>query len=147
MANPLVPQGTLNKLRAAGMVIDFPALNFSASYLAPEGITLSFEGDASAYLPTMTGAVPSPNPLMMANLQVRLLKTQALANAWKTQMEANTTIGDVNLITDATTLSNYYLNNCTLLNVAELSFAGSTPDFTITIRGVYYVNSSLFSGQ
>ena len=147
MANPIVPQGTLNKIRAAGMVLNFPALNFSASYLAPEGITLSFEGDASAYLPTMTGAVPSPNPFMMANIQARLLKTQALADAWKTQMEANTTIGDVNLITDATTLSNYYIQNCTLLNVQELSFAGTTPDFVITIRGTYQVNSSLFSGQ
>lgn len=147
MSNPLIAQGTLNKIRAAGMVISLPALNFSASYLAPEGITLSFEGDASAYLPTMTGAVPSPNPFMMANVQAHLLKTQALANAWKTQMELNTTIGDVNLITDATTLSNYYLQNCTLLNVSELSFAGTTPDFVITIRGIYYVNSSLFSGQ
>ena len=147
MANPLVPQGTLNKIRAAGLVIDLPELNFSASYLAPEGITLSFEGDASAYLPTMTGAVPSPNPYMMANIQARLLKTQALSNAWKTQMEADTSIGDVSLVTDASTLSNYYLSNCTLLNVQELSFAGSSPDFVINIRGIYYVNSSLFSGQ
>lgn len=147
MANPLVPQGTLNKIRAAGLVVAHPELNFSASYLAPEGITLSFEGDASAYLPTMTGAVPSPNPYMMANVSVRLLKTQALANSWKTQMEANTTIGDVTLITDASTLANYFLSNCTLLNVSELNFAGSTPDFMITIRGIYYTNSSLFSGQ
>lgn len=147
MSNPLVQQGVLNKLRAAGMIISLPALNFSASYLAPEGITLSFEGDASAYLPTMTGAVPSPNPYMMAQVTARLLKTQALANAWKTQMELNTTIGDVNLITDASTLGNYYLSNATLLSVSELSFAGTSPDFVINLRGIYYVNSSLFTGQ
>jgi hypothetical protein len=145
MANPLVSQGTLNKLRASVQVITLPQLSFGASFLAPEGITLSFEGDASGYLATLTGAVPSPNPYMMANIQARLLKTQSLANLWKFQMELNTTIGDVNLIGDSSALGNYFLANCTLLNVAELSFNGSTPDFTINIRGTYIVNSLLFA--
>jgi hypothetical protein len=145
VANPLVAQGTLNKLRGAGLFIANPQLNFSASYLGEEGITLAFEGDASAYLPTMTGAVPSPNPYMMANVTARLLKTQALAAVYKTQFEFSTTIGDMSIVSDASTLPDYYLSNCTLLNVTDLSFNGSTANFTVNIRGTYYVNSTLFN--
>jgi hypothetical protein len=127
------------------LFITNPQLNFSAGFLGEEGITLAFEGDASAYLPTMTGAVPSPNPYMMANVTARLLKTQALAAIYKIQFELNTTIGDLSIISDAFTLPDYYLANCTLMNVTDLSFNGSTPNFVINVRGTYYVNSSMFN--
>lgn len=150
MANPLVFQGVLNKLVASALIIDFPQLNVTSSYLADDGISLAFEGEASAYLPTMTGAVPSPNPFQVATATIHLLKSQSLSDLWKTQMEANTTIGDVSITPDVQTgsgLSQYYLSNCTIKGVGELPFSGKSPDWTVTVQGTYYLNSSLFTGS
>lgn len=145
MANPLIFQGTLNKLRGSASVIDHPELNVTAPYLAEEGISLAFEGDASGYLGTMTGAVPSPNPYQMCMLHLRMLKTQFLGNLWKLQLETTTSIGDVVVNTDTPTLDTYYLTNCTIRTVEELNFAGRSPEFSLSIKGTYYINSSLFN--
>ena len=144
-ANPLVPQGTLNKLRGSVFCVDNPQLNVTASYLADDAITLAFEGEASAYIPTMTGAVPSPNPFQVATCMMRLLKTQALSNLWKLQIETDSLIGDIVITTDAAPLNNYTLVNCTIKNVNELTFAGKDPSFVVTVQGTYYINSGLFS--
>lgn len=145
MANPLVAQGVLNKLRGSASVIDHPELNVTAPYLGEEGITLAFEGEASAYLPTMTGAVPSANPYQMVTATLHLLKTQQLGDLWKQQMESDTAIGDMVVKTDAATLSNYPLSNCTIKGVSELSFSGRDAGYVVTVQGVYYLNSSLFN--
>lgn len=146
MANPLIPQGTLNKLTGTVQVIAFPQLNALASNLGAEGISLSFEGESSGYFGTMTGAVPSPNPYQMVTLTLHLLKTQQLGGLWELQRQTTTSIGDVVVTTDATsTLGPYPLSNCTIKNVNELSFAGTTPEYVVTVQGVYYENSALFN--
>jgi hypothetical protein len=145
MPNPLVNQGVLNKLRGSVSVIDLPQLNATAPYLGEDGITLAFEGDASGYIGTMTGAVPSPNPYQMATVTLHLLKTQDLGNQWKLQQESDTTIGDVVVTTDAATLESYYLSNCTIKGVSELSLAGKDPGYVVTVQGTYYINSGLFN--
>ena len=144
--NPFVPQGVLNKLRASAQFIDNPDLNVIQSNLGVEGISLAFEGEASGYIATMTGAVPSPNPYQIATATIRLLKTQALSDAWKLQQETDTTIGDLSITGDAATLSDYYLSNCTIKGVSDLPFNGSTPEYVVTIQGTYYINAALFNG-
>jgi hypothetical protein len=146
-SNPLISQGTLNKLRGSVIYTDHQELNVTASYLAAEGISLAFEGDASGYLETMTGAVPSPNPYMMATVTLHLLKTQGLSTTYKDQFELDTTIGDLLVTTDTTTLDSYQLENCTLMRVNELGFGGRDPGFTVMVRGTYRINSSLFDLQ
>lgn len=143
--NPLVPQGQLNKIQASASVIDLPDLNVSASFLAAEGISLAFEGEASGYIGTMTGAVPSPNPYQMATAMLHILKTNGIAELWKEQQEDSTSIGDVSIVGDSTTLSDYYLTNCTIKGVGDLPFNGTTPAFVVTIVGTYIINSSLFN--
>lgn len=144
-SNPLVPQGVLNKLRGSALIISNPQLNVTAPYVGDDGISITFEGEASGYFGTMTGAVPSPNPYQIATSVLHLLKTQDLANQWKLQQENNTSIGDVVITTDAATLDTYYLTNCTIKGVNELSFAGKEPGFTVTIQGTYYINAGLFN--
>jgi hypothetical protein len=143
--NPLVPQGVLNKLRASVSLISLPDLNIIQSFLTDDGISLAFEGEASGYIPTMTGAVPSPNPYQIATATVHILKTQGLAQAWKQQQETNTNLGDIAIKGDAATLSDYYLSNCALMGVGELDFSGKTPAYVLSIRGIYYLNAGLFS--
>jgi hypothetical protein len=144
MANPLIYQGVLNKLRGSLSVILLPELNVTASYLGEDGISLAFEGEASAYLPTMTGAVPSPNPYQISTVSIALLRTQNLSAIWKAQMELNTTIGDVVVKTDTATLPNYSFLNCTIKGVGELAVNGRSPLYGIVLQGTYYINSTLF---
>ena len=87
MANPQVPQGTLNRLRVSVAITQFPALNITPSYLGREMATLSFDGMVTTPIDTATGVVPSPEPYQRVTATVHLLRTQALANLWKQQLE------------------------------------------------------------
>lgn len=142
--NPLVSQGTLNRIRGSIIIPNFPNLNVTASFLGEEGISLSLDGESTVYMGTLTGAVTSPEPYMMITAKVNLLKTQSLAASYKAQMEALSLIGDMTVIPDATTLPNYSCINCSIGGVEGMSFAGKNANFTVTLRGYYIVNNSLF---
>ena len=143
--NPLISQGTLNRIRGSVVVPLYPELTVTAPFLGKDGISLNLEGNVTEYLETMTGAVTSPNVYMMATATVRLLKTQALSAVYKAQMELDSRIGDVTVTPDSATLPVYNLVNCSIMTVADLSFGGSNAEMVVGIHGYYYVNSSLFT--
>lgn len=145
MANPIVPQGTLNRLRGSIQIPAFPELNVTASYLGPEGIALSFGGVVTTTLPTMTGVVQSPEPYQEANVTIHLLKTQSFANQWKIQLELLSLLGDMIITPDAKALGAYPLSNTAINNVSPLSFAGKDAGWVVMCSGIYYVNSSLWN--
>ncbi len=143
--NPLVPQGTLNRLRGSVVWTDVPQLNVTAAYLGEEMIRLSLEGDAVEYFNTATGAVSSPQPYRMTSLMIHLLKTQQLADLYKQREETNALMGGCTVRPDATPLSPYQLINCSILGVSELNFAGKDPGYGVRIKGYYNINSSLWA--
>lgn len=145
MASPLVPQGSLNRLRPSLVIPGFPALNVTAPYLGKASIRITYEGDAVTYIASLTGAVTSPEPFQLISMRVNLLKTQALAQAYKTQMETNALLGDITLRSDSIALSVWPLVNCSISSVPELNFDGNDADYNVVIKGVYYINSSLFN--
>lgn len=144
-ANPQVAQGTLNRLRASVVVASNAALNVTAPYLAREGVSLSLEGEATTFINTMTGAVTSPEPYMVASLTISLLKTQSLAGQYKARMEANSPIGDVTIYPDSSALPVYQLTNCAIESVREMKFSGEEASFMVTIKGYYLTNSNLWN--
>lgn len=144
MPNPLVPQGTLNRVRASVVVVDAPELTVTAPYLGREGVSLALEGEATTYIPTMTGAVTSGEPYQMVSLTLHLLKTQTLANLWKIRQEVLSTIGDVTVRPDTAILGTYQLVNCAIRNIRELAFSGADAGYVVTVGGYYQTNSSLF---
>lgn len=145
MANPLISQGSLNRLRASVTWGNFPNLNVTAPYLGKEGIKLTLEGESTKYFDTMTGSVTSPEPYLRINMIVNLLKTQALADLYKKQMESLSTIGDGTVRPDSTPLSPYQIINCSIQNVEQLDFSGESPLWAVRLGGYYLVNSSLFT--
>ena len=145
MANPIVPQGSLNLLRASVSIIDSPELNITSSYMSEGMVTLTQEGDASLLIPTATGAVQSPNPYVIVNVLTHLVRAQGLANQWKTRLETNTTLGSIAVIGDSSSLSQWNFVSGTLMNVGELTFNGKDAGYPINIRAVYQVNSNLYS--
>jgi hypothetical protein len=145
MANPLISQGSLNKLRASVVWSNFPSLNVTAPYLSKEGVRLSLQGETTLYMPTMTGAVTAQEPYMMIEVVIHLLKSQALANLYKQQMETNSLLGDATIRPDATALGPYQLVNGSIKSIRELDFSGENAVFAVTCGGYYLINSSLFS--
>ena len=143
-SNPLIAQGSLNRLRASVTWPSFPALNVTAPYLSKAGVRLSLQGESTLYLPTMTGAVTSPEPYMMIELVINLLKTQGLASQYKAQMEQSAALGNGSVRADSITLGIYQVVNCAIKSVRELDFSGENADFAVTIGGYYLVNASLF---
>jgi len=146
MANPLISQGTLNRLRASIQIPDFPELNVTAPYVGDEGISLSLQGDSTTYINTLTGAVTSPEPYMLAQVSLHLLKSQSLANLYKAQMEDDSRIGNVIVRPDVTTLDPYQLINCAIQSVGQLTLNGRDAGFRVTITGYYVLNGVLFNG-
>ena len=147
MANQQVLQGTLNRLLASTVFASFPELNVTSSYLAKEGISIAFDGDTSQLIGTMTSAVISPEPYIYATVTLHLLRTQALGNAYKTQVETDTTMGSVTVYPDSVALSPFQLNNCVLQAVNEMPFDGTQAALVIRLRGVYNINSQLFAAS
>lgn len=145
MANPQILQGTINRLRASVVIPAFPQLNVTAAFLGEEGIKMAFEGDATTFINTLTGAVTSPEPYLMVNVTVNLLKTQAIANIWKNQMETISLLGDLTIRPDAASLNPYALVNCSIMRPNDLDFTGKSAAYPISIRGYYNINNSLWN--
>lgn len=143
--NPLVAQGTINRLRASIQWPLRPALNITASYLAKSGIRISWEGEATTIIPTMVGTIQSPVPYMLANVSIPLLRSQALANAYKLQMEQDSNMGDGIIRPDAAPLSPFPIYNAAIQNVGELNFSGDNADYGVTVKGYWPVNNSLWN--
>lgn len=144
--NPLVDQGSLNKVRGAVNWVNFPQLNVSAAYLGDDGIGLALEGASTIYLPSLTGAVTSRETYMMIGVSMHLLKTQALSDAYKAQMELNALLGNGTVRPDVETgLSPYDIINCSIAAVREMRFSGRDAGWVVTCRGYYIINNDLFN--
>ncbi len=142
--NPLISQGTLNRLRGSVVWEDFPALNVTAPFLGKEGIRLSLEGESTVFINTMTGAVTSPEPYMVCNMTLNLLKTQNLADMYKRQTELSALLGNGTVRSDSSVLSPYPLINCAIQSVRELNFSGDDAGYVVSVKGYYNINQALW---
>jgi hypothetical protein len=145
MANPNIPQGNLNRIKASVVYTNYPALNVTASYLLPEGLDLTLEGSTTGIIPSMTGLITSPEPYQIARVTLHISKTQGLASQYKAQMELNSVLGDFTIYPDATTLPTYYINNGSITALSAMSFSGRTAGFLIQLTGSYNTNSNLWN--
>lgn len=148
MANPNIPQGSLNRLKVSVVLSTFPELNVTPAFMGREMANLSFEGNGTIFVPTSTGAITSPEPYLKFTLAVHLLKTQALSGAYKTKQETNSLLGDITLYPDVqlgTGLSTYFLSNSAIESVGPMKLNGTEADFVVMIGGQYYINQDLFN--
>lgn len=143
--NPLVDQGSLNRLKASVTFQNHPELNVTPPFMNKAGISLALDGEATAFHPTMTGAVTSGEPYVMCTVTMHLLKTQRLAALFKAQLEAQSVLGNCTVRGDTTVHPPYDLINCAFVNPRELGFSGDDASYTVVIRGYYLVNSDLWN--
>lgn len=144
MPNPMIPQGVLNRVRGAIDFTSYPSLRVSASYLGREGMSISFS-ELGAPIPTMTGVATSPQPYAMATITVRLVRCQALAALFRTQIEKATYVNAVKLYTDTSVLGDFSLRDAQITAIEPVNLNGNNADFNLTIVGVYDINSDLWN--
>lgn len=145
MANPLQPQGVLNRLRGSITIPAFPALNITAPFLGKEMIGITFSGVVNTPIETATGVVQSPEPYQRVTVNCHLLRTQSLANQWKRQIELLALLGDMTFRTDATQFEPFQFSNTAIENVDPIRSNGTDPGYNIMISGIYYINSALWN--
>ncbi len=145
MANPIIPQGTLNRALTSVSVIDYPELNVTSGFFGTKVARITFEGDTSDYIGTLTGAVPSPRLYQVVTVMMYLNKSQFLSSIWEQQRLTDAAIGDVVITTDSPLLDQYVISNCILQNIADLDLTGESNDFPVMLKGTYLINSVLFS--
>lgn len=143
--NPLIDQGTLNRLIASVVIPDFPELNVTAGFLGEDGIGVALQGDAVLFIPTLTGAVTSPEPYMPVQVTIHLLKSQFLSSLYKEQMEADARIGTITVRPDTRSFPPYQFINTAIQSVAPLAMNGKDAGYRITIGGYYLINNDLWS--
>lgn len=149
MANPNIPQGVLNRIKASIGIPDFPALNVTPPYLGKDQISVNFDGPITSFIATSTGAVQSKEPYQKVTITIHLLKTQSIVPQYKAKIEDDSNLGTVTVYPDVSTgsgLPPYTFFNCAIESGPErLSFNGMDAGWVITIGGYYLVNNSLFN--
>lgn len=142
----LIDQGTLNRLLSQIQLPNFPALTTLASYMGRRQVRISFGGKATGNAMTATGMIMSPEPFIPVNLHITLLRTQALAYYWRSQIETSTLLGPITAYTDVKSRidSEYNFVNCAVDSIGDIDTSGTDGEYNLTIIGTYPINSSLY---
>lgn len=144
MANPAISPGNLNLTLTSVTIPAFSSLNITTPFFGKGFARLALEGEMTRHLPVAVGVVMSPQLYLLATLTVNLVKSQNLANLYKQQWELNTLLGAVTVRTDSSVLSAFDLSQVGIVDVRELTFNGDEADMILTLRGQYYINSSVW---
>lgn len=142
---PLVPQGTLNRVRVSIVVPSFPNLNITAPYMSKQFATISFQGSFAELIPTATGGVASPEPYMMASITCGLIRPQGLASAWLSQGGTQSSIGQVTIYSDTSAWAPITLQNTVIANIEPGAYDGVDPVVRLMLNGIYQINSDLWN--
>ncbi|MHB1644269.1 MAG: hypothetical protein ACYCS8_16745 [Acidithiobacillus sp.] len=145
MANPLVQQGTLNRVRCSVIVPNFTSLNITSSFMGKSYASIHFEDGFADQIETGTGVVNSPAPYVMGVISVGVLKTLALANAWLEQVQATVILGHLTIHSDTAAFPAIHLRTAVIRDFDPKAFDGTDPVAQITLRGVYNINNDLWN--
>lgn len=145
MANPRVAQGSLNRLRATVTLPNFTSLNITPPYMGKSFVKVTFDGDFDRLIETGTGAVTSPEPYVMATVEVGILRTQALSASWLAQAQALSDLGPVSIFSDSAAFPEIDLHDCILKHLDPGAYDGTDPIVKLTISGQLPINNDLWT--
>lgn len=145
MANPLVAQGTLNRVRCSIIVPSDTSLNIETSYMGKSFASISFDGPFAGQIETGTGVVNSPEPYVMGNVSVGLLRTQSLSTLWMNQSKKNSDIGQVIIHSDSAAFAPISLASCVINMIEPGVYDGTDPVVKLAIKGVFYLNEDMWN--
>ena len=143
--NPLVAQGTLNRVRCSVIVPNYSNLNITSPYMGKSFASIDFEGAFDEQIETATGVVTSPEPYVMATVTVGLLRTQSLALAWLTQAQTISDLGTITIHSDTSAWPAITIGSAVIRSLEPGAYDGMDPVARITLRGVYDINNNLWN--
>jgi hypothetical protein len=143
--NPQVPQGVINRIRGNIQVPSYPNLSITAAFLGEQAFEFTRTGPATTMIGSLTGRVASPEPYQPVSINVHLVKSQALAAQWESQLVALSLVGNLLLYTDAATMPTYQFSNCAIENVGPIATNGKSIDYMLTLTGTYIINNNLWA--
>lgn len=143
--NPQIPQGNLNRVRVHLVFPSYPALNIASSYMGQSFASINFEGPFVEQIATATGIINSPEPYVMMNVNVGIIRTNPLAAAWLTQMLATSIIGNAVVHSDTSAFPAITAVNTSVREYDPGAFDGKDGVLKLSLRGVFYTNSQLWT--
>lgn len=143
--NPQVPQGSMNRVRCSIVVPGIPTLNITSSYMSKRFAKLTWDGRIVHQDETATGFVNSPEPYIGGEISVGILRTQPLAIAWVRQFEDTGVLGEVVIHSDTSAFPARTISNASIITCDPEAFDGLDATVHVMIRGVYYINNSLWN--
>lgn len=143
--NPNISQGTLNRVRASIIVSAFPSLNILSSYMGKNFVSLHPDGPWVQQIETGTGIVTSPEPYIMFNIAVGILRSQPLADAWLAQAEATVYLGTVTVHSDTSAFPARKFRDVSITHYDPGVFDGADPVVALTLRGKFNINNNLWN--
>lgn len=144
-ANPMIVQGTLNRVLASVIVPSIPTLNITSSNMGKNLLSMEFDEDFTAQIGTATGVVNSPAPYVMSTVNISLLRSQSLSDSWIAQAISTAIIGQIIIVSDTSTFSKKTLNNTSIIKATPGRMDGTDPIVELHLRGVFYLNNNLWS--
>lgn len=144
-ANPMIIQGTLNRVLASVIVPSIPTLNITSSNMGKNLLSMEFDEDFTAQIGTATGVVNSPAPYVMSTVNISLLRSQSLSDSWIAQAISTAIIGQIIIVSDTSTFSKKTLNNTSIIKATPGRMDGTDPIVELHLRGVFYLNNNLWS--
>ena len=144
-SNPLIAQGTLNRVRCSIVVPSYPSLSITSPYMGSSFASLDFSGPFSMLIPTATGAVNSPEPYVEGTISVGLLRTQSLALSWLNQAQTLSDLGAVTIHSFFNDTATTEIYTTVIQELNPGAFDGRDPVVRLVLRGIYYANNDLWS--
>ena len=144
--NPITGQGLLNRVLVHTILPIFPQLTVTSPFMAKSQAVLTLEGPFVHQMGTATGLVNSPEPYVMGQLVISLLRSQALSGLWVAQSQVTSVIGPVTIYSDSTEFPSVTLADCSIIDIDPGAYDGQDPATKVTIKGVFYTNASLWAG-
>lgn len=140
--NGQVVQGTLNRLLTQLTLSSFPALNVGRGYFGKSFMRAALDGPLTTQQETGTGFVNSPEPYVPVTFTFGVLRTQSLSAAWASQIQAGTVLGTAIGYPDSAAFPSISLSNASVTAFDLGGWDGTDAVVSVTIRGVWYINSS-----
>ena len=145
-ANPLTVQGSLNRILVHTIIPSNPQLTVTAPYMSKTLAVLTFDGPFVNQIGTATGLVNSPEPYVMSQLVISLLRSQPLSALWVAQVQLQSMIGSVVVYSDSCVFPEITLANCSITDIDPGSYDGNDPTVKVTVKGVFYANAAMWVG-
>jgi hypothetical protein len=137
--------GTLNRALTHITFASFPALNIGAQNMGKSFARINFEGDFNHQAEVAVGVVTSPEPYVMAVVNVGVLRSQALGAAWWTQLLKTSTLGTMTVYPDTTAFPSITISTTVVKMFDPDAYDGLDPVIKMVLRGVVYPNNNMWA--